>query len=55
MSGAGRPAGPAGPPRHAVPDEPAPPLGGWSRLYALVILALALSIAVCAWLSRIGS
>jgi hypothetical protein len=37
------------------PGEPPPPLGAWSRLYALVLIGLALTIAVCAWLSRIGS
>jgi hypothetical protein len=32
--------------------EPRPPLGRWSRAYALVIAALAIEIALLAWLSR---
>lgn len=34
------------------PAEPAgPPLGGWPRLYALVIVELAIVIALLAWLT----
>jgi hypothetical protein len=32
--------------------EPRPPLGAWSRAYALVIGMLALEIALLAWWSR---
>jgi hypothetical protein len=32
--------------------EPAAPFGSWRRLYALVIVALALDIALLAWLTR---
>lgn len=33
-------------------DEPPPVLGAWWRLYALVLVALALVIAALAWLTR---
>jgi hypothetical protein len=39
--------------RDDVPDEPPPILGRWSRLYALVIGELLLTIAFCGWLSRL--
>ena len=31
---------------------PRPPLGGWWRLYALVIAVLALDLALLAWLTE---
>jgi hypothetical protein len=36
-----------------APAEP-PPLGGWNRLYALVLIDLLLTIAACGWLSSLG-
>ena len=38
----------------SAPEEP-PPLGGWNRLYALVLIDLLLTIALCGWLSRLAS
>ena len=35
-------------------DGPPPFLGSWRRLYALVIGALAVVIALLAWLDRLG-
>lgn len=32
--------------------DPRPPLGGWGRLYALVILALGADIAFLLWLTE---
>ncbi len=46
-----RSAGPAAP----GGVEPPPVLGTWPRLYALVLAVLALVIAFCFWLSRLGS
>jgi hypothetical protein len=37
------------------PAESRPPFGSWERLYALVVLDLILTIALCGWLSRLGS
>jgi len=34
------------------PSEEPPPLGRWSRAYALVLAALAVEIALLAWLTR---
>ncbi len=33
-------------------DEPPPPLGSWTALYALVIGALIVTIALLLWLTR---
>ncbi|HTO91297.1 MAG TPA: hypothetical protein VMJ70_09215 [Candidatus Sulfotelmatobacter sp.] len=35
-------------------EEP-PPLGSWSRWYALVVIDLLLTILLCGWLSRLAS
>lgn len=44
---------PAPPARADGPaDGGRPPLGGWGRLYALVLAALALDVALLAWLER---
>jgi hypothetical protein len=35
--------------------EPPPPLGSWGLAYALVLLDLVVVIALCGWLSSLGS
>lgn len=40
------------PPPGRGPEEPPPVLGRWWRLYALVIIELALTIAVLAWFTH---
>lgn len=39
--------------RDDVPDEPAPLLGSWGRLYALVIVEMLFVIALCGWLNSL--
>ncbi len=38
-------------PHDEAPDEP-PPLGSWRRLYLLVVVALAVELALLAWLTQ---
>lgn len=38
-------------PHREAADAP-PPLGSWRRLYLLVLIALALELALLAWLTR---
>ena len=47
---------PEPPPREPreVPEEPAPGFGRWAVWYLLVALDLALVIAACAWITRLG-
>jgi len=49
------PPGPAGPPppgTEPTDREARPPLGGWGRLYALVIAALAVDLVLLWWLTE---
>jgi hypothetical protein len=40
------------PPNEPAPDEPPPILGSWRRLYAAVLLVLAVLIALFAWFTK---